>query len=74
MDRSSKTMLASAMALMPSDQIVIANLIVKAPCGAKMCLVLFAYARQSTSAKKRIERPAFFSVHVDTYDLSNIII
>ena len=33
----------------------------------KFFLFLFADARQSTSAKKRSERPAFVSVHVDTY-------
>ena len=50
-----------------SNQIVNVYLIVKL-FDAKLGLFLFAYARRSTSAKKRIERPAFFSVHVDTYE------
>ena len=35
------------------------------PFGVKMHVFLFGYAHQSTSAKTKIERSAFFQVHVD---------
>ena len=56
-----------------SDQIVNinGNLIVKVPhCSIwRKIAFLLLYARQSTFAKKRIERPAIFSVQVDAYEI-----
>ena len=56
------TQRAPAMFSTPGDQIVNENMVVKASH-------IVVNASQSTSAKKRIVSPTFFSVHVDTYVL-----
>ena len=64
---------ATALFSTPGDQNDNGNMIVKAPHSAiwRNNASFFAYARQSTSAKPKIERPAFSPVHVDTYEKGN---
>ena len=68
---------APAMFSPPGDQNVNGNLIAKAPHSAvwrkNASIFLRIHACQSTSAKTKIERPAFFLVHVDTHVIYIII-